>query len=181
MEAIRIWGKMKRSTLSIVFALISFSLAGCATKNTAPPPCPAVLKVGDASRLTKFAGPSEDLTDAAFEAKIDGMTSKCFYGEGGIRTELKIQFSASRAPRFSGDSAKFQYFIAVTGPNQKPLAREVFDAEIDMSGQKVRNIAVDEIEPLIPLKQGENGDYFRIYVGFILDEKELAYNRRNPQ
>ena len=40
---------------------------------------------------------------------------------------------------------------------------------------------VPAITMKFPLQQGENGDYFRIYVGFILSEKELAYNRRNPR
>ena len=157
-------------------------LVGCGgNKETTPPPCPAVLKIDDASHITKFVGESEDLTEATFEAKIDGTRSKCFYTESGIRTELGVQFSASRAPKFKDEVAKFQYFIAITGPDHKPLVREVFDAEIDLSSNRVRNIVVDEIEPLIPIKGDVNGDYYRIYVGLILTEKELAFNRRHPR
>jgi hypothetical protein len=40
---------------------------------------------------------------------------------------------------------------------------------------------VEEVQPTIPLKEGENGDWYRIYVGFMLSEQELAYNRKNPR
>jgi hypothetical protein len=160
-------------------------LASCASNNSAPPPCPQVAKLTEASYLTRFAGPGNDLTDAVYEAKVDGFTSRCFYtnqdDKQAVRTELKIQFSASRAPKFVGENPKFQYFVAITGPNQKPLAREVFDVDVDLSGDKVHNISVDEIEPVVPLGANENGDFYRIYVGFILTEKELAYNRKHPQ
>ena len=44
-----------------------------------------------------------------------------------------------------------------------------------------QGIVVEELQPTIPLKVGENGDYYRIYVGFMLTEQELAYNRKNPR
>jgi hypothetical protein len=69
----------------------------------------------------------------------------------------------------------------VTGPAGQPLARQVFDTAIPFEDNATQGIVVEELQPRIPLKQGENGDYYRIYVGFLLNEKELAYNRRNPR
>ena len=57
----------------------------------------------------------------------------------------------------------------------------MFDTEIVFENNATQAIIVEEIQPRIPLKQGENGDYYRIYVGFMLSEQELAYNRRNPR
>jgi hypothetical protein len=162
------------------------SLAGC---SSGPPPqslpCPAVLTVKDATYLTKFNGASEDLTDTSFESKVDAIHSQCFYSENetkkAIRTDLKIQFLASRGPKNPDGMAKFQYFVAVTGSGGQLLNREVFDVEIPLTSDKPQNVTQDEIEPTIPLPQGQNGDYFRIYVGLILTEQELAFNRRNPR
>lgn len=135
--------------------------------------------------MTRFVGASEDLTDTSFESKVDAIHSQCFYSESdgkkSIRTDLKIQFLASRGPKNPDGTAKFQYFVAVTGSGGQLLNREVFDVEIPLTTDKPSNISQDEIEPTIPLPQGQNGDFFRIYVGLILTEPELAFNRRNPQ
>ena len=40
---------------------------------------------------------------------------------------------------------------------------------------------IDDPTVKIPLKKDENGDFYRIYVYFDVSEKELAYNRKNPQ
>jgi len=163
----------------------AFMLAACQSQGMRPLPCPDVLQVKDAAHLTRFEGQSEDLTDTLFEAKIDATASKCYYsqdqGKTAVRTELRIQFSAIRGPKDKTHKAPFQYFVAVTGPGQRPIAREVFDAEIEFPGNKVQNITIDEIEPKIPLQQGEDGTYYRIFTGFILTEKELAFNRKNPR
>jgi hypothetical protein len=57
----------------------------------------------------------------------------------------------------------------------------VFDSAIEFKDNATQAITIEEIQPRIPLKQGENGDYYRIYIGFMLSEKELAYNRKNPR
>jgi len=167
---------------SLPLAAIATALvAACSTDTGPPPPCPQVLTVGEAGRLTKFAGDSEDLSQALFEAKVDAIQSQCFYAENRIRTEMRVQFIAQRGPKDREGVAPFNYFVAITGPGGERIAREIFDTEIQFTGDKVQSLVVEEIEPTIFLKAGENGDYYRIYVGFMLTEKELAYNQRNPR
>lgn len=163
-------------------------LASCGSNE--PPasyPCPSVLPVRDASYMTKFVGDSQDLSDTLFEAKIDAVlpAANCVYrlGEAGnsIAYDIRIQFQAQRGPQEREGAAKFDYFVAITGPGGKRLAREVFPTEIVFENNATQAIVVEEIQPTIPLKQGENGDFYRIYVGFILTERELEYNRKNPR
>jgi hypothetical protein len=71
--------------------------------------------------------------------------------------------------------------VGIGGPGGQILKREVFDTEIPFENNATQAITVEELQPRIPLKEGENGDYYRIYVGLMLSEKELAYNRRNPR
>jgi hypothetical protein len=94
---------------------------------------------------------------------------------------MQVKFLAQRGPKDREAVAKFNYFVAVTGPGGQPLTREVFDTQVDFKDNATQGIVIEELQPRIPLKQGENGDYYRIYVGFMLDEKELAYNRKNPR
>ena len=87
-------------------------------------PCPMVKVVQDAAYMTRFAGASEDLTDTSFEARIARSKNLCYYqtntdtGERVIRTELSVEFAASRGPNNPDSSAKFNYWIRVTGPGR---------------------------------------------------------------
>jgi hypothetical protein len=149
-------------------------------------PCPPVQVIQDASYLTRFAGASEDLTDISFEAKLANADSVCFYvadsdtGQDTIRSEIKIQFAASRGPKNAESFAKFDYWIKVTGPGGAQMQRQQLDVEIPFTAAKVQNAAGDEVDVLIPLKQGETGEFYRIWLHLDLSEKELAFNRRNP-
>jgi hypothetical protein len=168
--------------LALIGPLLMMSLASCAmTESGPPPPCPQVLAVGEAGRLTRFAGESEDLSESVFEAKVDAIQSRCYYADDRIRTEMRVQFLAQRGPMDREGRAPFNYFVAITGPGGQRVAREIFDTEIEFSGDNVQGLVVEELEPTIFLKDGENGDYYRIYVGFMLSAKELAYNQRNPR
>jgi hypothetical protein len=40
-------------------------------------------------------------------------------------------------------------------------------------------VAVDEVVPRIPLKAGENGNNYVIYIGLTITPEELEYNRQN--
>lgn len=169
-------------------ALALLALASCtANEDLASYPCPAVLPVRDAAYMTKFEGQSQDLSDTLFEAKIDAVlpAANCVYqlsdNGNSIVYDIRVQFLAQRGPKEREGAAKFDYFVAVTGPGGKRLAREVFPTEVVFENNATQAIVVEEIQPTIPLKAGENGDWYRIYVGFMLTEQELAYNRKNPR
>lgn len=170
-------------------ALILLAAASCASQeDIAAYPCPVVAPVRELSYLTKFAGQSQDLSDTLYEAKVDAVMPavNCVYQEeeGGKRAivyDIRVQFLAQRGPKDREGVAMFNYFMAITGPNGRPLVRQVFDTEIPFEDNATQAITVEELQPRIPLKPGENGDYYRIYVGFVLSEQELAYNRKNPR
>lgn len=173
---------------AMVCALALLAVASCSsTEDLSTYPCPAVLPVRDASYMTKFEGQSQDLSDTLFEAKIDAVlpATNCIYrmaeGKRSIVYDIRVQFLAQRGPKEREGAAKFDYFVAVTGPGGKRLAREVFPTEIAFENNATQAIVVEEVQPTIPLAEGENGDWYRIYVGFMLSEQEMAYNRKNPR
>lgn len=150
-------------------------------------PCPMVKIVQDAAYLTRFAGESEDLAETSFEARVARSQSMCTYvmntktGETTIRSEINLEFAASRGPKNPDSAAKFNYWVRVTGPNSSQLSSQVLDVEIPFTSAKIQGTIQDQVNILTPLKEGENGDFYRIYVGLAVNEKELNYNRRNPQ
>jgi hypothetical protein len=174
-------------------ALLAVGLASCGgDAPTHSMPCPEVRVIPDASYLTKFAGDSEDLTDTAYEAKIAIGNQVCHYviendtKKTTIRTDLLLQIMASRGPKLTGDKADIGYRVSVTGPGGShvgdPKWTNNFTVTVPLTADKPTSTVGDTPSIQIPLPNAnENGDFYRIYVYLQLTEKELAYNRRNPQ
>jgi hypothetical protein len=167
-------------------ALMAAMLAGCGTAKGPPQPCPAVIVQRDLGYLTQFGGTGQDLSNIAYEAHVDTMSSYCVYSHDEnpdyIRTAIKLQLAATRGPKFAGDKASFKYFVAITGPGGERLKKDVFDVDIDFSKGQIQNITVDEIDPIkVFPKANETGDFYRIYIGLDLTKDQLDYNKRNPR
>jgi hypothetical protein len=181
-------GWMKRGGLLAVLLLpVGLGAASCSQTPKQSMPCPVVKQVPDATYLTRFAGESEDLTDTAFEARLVSTQSICHYIEDTdtkktkIQTDIQVRISASRGPKLADDKVTFNYVVALTGRGGQKLSRQPFDITVPLTADKPSAQVIDEPSVTIPLKQGENGDYYQIYVFLEVTEKELAYNRRNPQ
>lgn len=181
-------GWMKRGFLpGVVLPVVLLGIASCSETPKQSMPCPVVKAAPDAAYLTRFAGESEDLTDTAFEAKLVGVQPMCKYivdndtQKTKITSDLLVKILASRGPKLAGDEAKFNYVVALTGRGGQKLMRQVFDVTIPLTADKPSAQIVDNPTVTIPLKKGENGDFYQIYVFLEVNEKELAYNRRNPQ
>jgi hypothetical protein len=181
-------GRARRAIGIVAGAMALLASASCATnEDIASYPCPFVGAVRELSYMTKFQGESQDLSDTLFEAKIDQVLPavNCIYenADGGqaIVYDIQVKFLAQRGPKEREGLARFNYFVGIGGPGGQILTREVFDTEIVFEDNATQAITIEEIQPRIPLKQGENGDYYRIYLGFMLSEREFAYNRKNPR
>lgn len=164
-------------------------LGACSSDAGSPQsrPCPQVLVIQDASYLTRFTGASEDLTDTSFEARVARSKSLCYYeedrstGATTIRSEIQLEFAASRGPNNPDSAARFRYQVGITGPGGTKMgAPQLLDVEIPFSASRVQGTAQDEVFVYTPLRQGENGDFYRIWVSLEVTPKELEYNRRNP-
>lgn len=181
-------GRARRAIGMVAGAMALLAIASCGnTENIASYPCPFVGAVRELSYTTKFEGESQDLSDTLYEAKVDQVLPavNCVYenddGKQAIVYDIQVKFLAQRGPKEHEGLVKFNYFVGIGGPGGQVLTREVFDSEIVFENNATQAVTVEEIQPRIPLKQGENGDYYRIYIGFMLNERELAYNRRNPR
>jgi len=157
---------------------LALGLAACA-KEPPPPPCPAVVPVADAAQMVRFNGAGHDLTDVVFEARIQNYALTCEYDDGVIDSKMMLSVLAVRGPANQDQVARVGYFVAVATRDQKIAAREEFGLEIPFEGNRSRVVAVDEVAPRIPLKTGESGDNYVIYIGLIVTPEELQYNRQN--
>ncbi len=162
--------------LPAVFAL-PIVLAACSGDQVAVA-CPQAAQIKDASRLTRFSGAGRDLTDVLFEAEIKQLQLVCEYDDGVVEASLKIVFQALRGPANRQGRAPVRYFVAIADRGKAILAREEFDLEIPFRGNQTRVAISEELGPRIPLRPGESGTDYRIYVGFTLTREEMRYNRR---
>ena len=170
-----------RSGLAAAF--LALTLTGCSIFEDEDDPyreaCPQLVPVVDAMQVTRFQGSGRDLTDAEFDAGIVDINGECELDDEEIATSMAVTLFARRGPADADRQASFRYFVAIADNFENILAREEFGVTIEFEGNRTQVGYRDEIEPTIPLKEGESGRDYRIYVGLVLTPEELERNRRN--
>jgi hypothetical protein len=172
--------------LRLALLAVPFLLAACETLSSLdfspepeiPPPCPRAVVGEGAGRLTRFDGSGKDPTNVLFEAEIADLAGSCIYDDTEISVEMQIQIVAGRGPAATDDDAKVNYFVAVTRNDKTVLARQAFDAVIELPGNQTRNEIIEEIEQTIPIPEGGSGGNLVIVVGFEMTPDELEFNRQ---
>ncbi len=144
--------------------------------------CPEVVKISDATRQTKFKGQSQDFSEVEFEAELrTAEVAFCTLDTDDqiLNTAVKLQFFAKRGLADQERQARLRYFVAIATQSRRIIAREEFTLDIPFEGNRTRVAAAEELEPSIPLRAGQDGDEFVIFVGLVLAPDELEYNRNN--
>ena len=154
-------------------ALAFVGLAACSSDDEVYNPCPRIVVVKDAQTQVRFIGDGRDLTDVAFEARIDGNGIACEYDDAEIEVEMQVRLEVARGPAAPREGADVSYFVAVARSDRAILAREEFGLSLDMPGNNTRVVALDDVSPTIPLRAGETGADYLIYLGLSLSDDEL--------
>ncbi|MEP4379942.1 MAG: hypothetical protein ABJ215_17695 [Alphaproteobacteria bacterium] len=164
-------------------ALALFVLAACQQGAPAPaPPCPNIVIVKDASELTQFLpGPGRDLTDVTLEARVADFRGFCDTDikedrTGMVDVELQLLMAATRGPAATSRQATVNYFVAIADKDENIVAREEFATILTFEGNRNRVGFAEELAQKIPLRAGQLGDEFSVFVGFVLSDEDLKYN-----
>ena len=183
----------RQAALALVLALL---LAGCSTYRGLQEsfigralPCPRVSILADAATITRFKeGAGRDLIDVDFKGAFTDFTGSCGYDidddtdSGTLSMDLAVVMDLERGPANRGREIGFEYFISVTDSSKQVLNKEVFNVKVAFPGnQTFLTWSEDPDDPVIltiPLKAGERGKNFSIFLGFQLSPEELLYNRR---
>lgn len=155
-------------------------------KEEPPPPCPRISILGDAATITKFRpGPGRDLTDVLYEGVVTNVTGRCTYANGGkganraLSMKVVLVIEAARGPANRDGRAAFSYFVGITDSSRNVLNKERFNVRMLFPGNRTRLVITDNPVTLeIPVKAGQSGRDFTIFVGFQLSREDLEYNRR---
>lgn len=166
-----------------LLAIIGLLLAACSGDDAADSGifCPDYARVSDASQLIKFDGTGRDISDVIFEARLDDVQMSCTYDEDDntIEANMQVALSAARGPADQQRAATFRYFVAIAAPGQRVVAREEFAVSMPFEGNQTQIRAIEEVAPTIPLRPGQSGSEYKIFVGLVLNAAELKYNRAN--
>lgn len=164
---------------SLAAALSLVVLAGCGgSGRTADdgivPPCPEVQRARDLSELVRYRpGPSRDLTDVEFEAAIVDFAGSCTTRSDQVALDMIVSIDAARGPAATSTTVNVPYLVAVEGPDGEILNRQVFTLQADFSGNRSQVALADRIELIIPLRTGETGAGYRVWLGMLMTEAEL--------
>ncbi len=176
--------------------LLFLGLSACAaidaiTGNAPPPPpCPEVSVLPEAATVTRFReGPGRDIIDEIYSGKIFDISRVCEHdidedtGEGTLSMEIHLVIQAERGAANTDRRARFDYFVALTDSTKKKIFKnEVFALPAAFPGNFNRiSIADEPVELTIPLKKGQTGKDFLVFVGFQLNREEMKTNRLRGQ
>ena len=172
---------MKRFILALAAAVL---LAACSSdQELLAPPCPNIIIVQDLAKVTQFKpGEGRDLTDVVLEGEVSGFDGYCETEEDdGVATDVEVSmrlvFAIGRGPANADRKGNFQYFAALADRDGNTVQKHVFDSAVEFPGNRNRVAPFEELSLAIPLRQGENGGDYTVYVGFQLTPEQLDDNR----
>lgn len=144
----------------------------------APPTgCPNVSVLAGTETVTQFgAGGATTPSNVTARGLIGDFAGECTYSENAVVVALDLPIIGAVGPAGSG-TAVYEYFVAVLGPTNRLLGKEVFVAAVNFDETGSGTI-LEELEQVIPLPNGAaSGNRYSILVGFQLTPQQLRYNR----
>ena len=139
--------------------------------------CPKVNIVRDLQEVTVFRPGGKDLTDLESRAALVDFTGSCDYTSSGVTVNVNVYLVAERGPAVQGNTAKYQYFVALAQPDDTLVSKAYFDTDVTFVPGQPRAGTREELTPKIPLPKDANAKDWKIYLGFQLTPEQLNFNR----
>jgi len=178
---------IKAVLTTALVALVGLGLAACAGDKPVALPCPDILIVADGAKLTRFKpGPGRDIIDVLHEEEIVGFAHSCEYntddsGAGELTVWLAPTIVSTRGPANQTGDTDFEYIIATADAQKNILKKNRYPLVLTYA-QNVPNLKWQRLEPhefVLPLKAGQSGENYLIYLSLALNRMELDYQRKN--
>lgn len=171
-----------RNALRFVLVGTVLLTGACSSKDknaeAAESVCPKVGVLADAAQLVEFSGMERNLGNVVYRAEIVNAAVQCEYSRRGVDLTLTLQFHAARGPSSLGRAYQVRYFVAVTDPSERILAKEMFELPVLFTSAQNEAVLRDKVEQIrIPLKDKQAGMAYQVLVGFDLTTDQVIYNR----
>ena len=148
-------------------------------------PCPEVEIVGDLSSLSDFLNPRKPSKNSLISrVDLKSAESSCKLASKSAVVDLTLLFNGTLGPKGrmkNSDKPFFSYpfFIAVTSPGGKIMAKEIFAASITYNANENKHTYFENLRQIIPIKSTPLAKHYKVLVGFQVTPDQLAYNRAN--
>ena len=166
-------------TAALGGVLAAAALGGCAPTNSFPPACPSLSLLPDAADLTSYSPRGQDLTDLILDGRIVTVPATCKRGDKGfVTTTMSVAADLFRGPSAPDRDFAVPVFIAVLDGDT------VIDKQdYEMTGTFPANVdrmrmSTPEITLNLPVTPTKTAASYKIYIGFILTQDQLALNRK---
>ena len=163
---------MRRARTAPSAVLIGLlALSGCgwissSSSKSTTEACPSAVILRPLANSAVFGPAPERRPDnVAFYGLLSEADLKCEYTGDAVRMMLDVVVVGERGPAAKADSVDFQYFVAVTGPDQSILGKQQFPVRIVFDTPQKRAGVTDHIEETIPLG-GRKGTDLTVNIGF---------------
>ncbi|CBS86564.1 lipoprotein [Azospirillum lipoferum] len=175
---------MRKSRPALLAAGAVAVLSGCSGMGLGPNDaaeaalaCPKVNIVRDLQEVAVFRPGGKDLTDLESRAALVDYTGNCEYTSSGVTVNVNVFLVAERGPALQGNTAKYQYFVALAQPDDTLVSKAYFDTDVTFVTGQPRAGTREELAPKIPLPKDGNAKDWKIYLGFQLTPEQLEFNR----
>ena len=163
---------MRRARTAPSAVLIGLlALSGCgwissSSSKSTTEACPSAVILRPLANTAVFGPAPERRPDnVAFYGLLSEADLKCEYTGDAMRMMLDVVVVGERGPAAKADSVDFQYFVAVTGPDQSILGKKTLPVRIVFDTPQKRAGVTDHIEETIPLG-GREGTDLSVDLGF---------------
>ncbi|MDC0074487.1 hypothetical protein OAK17_06510 [Alphaproteobacteria bacterium] len=161
---------------SVIIFVLLLTLPSCAQKANLP--CPSVSIIDDASIIHTYLSEfGQDVTDIKFETYIQQVNRVCKYKNNQVTVNSRIKIISKRGPRNNDIISKFDFVVAVLDKENNILARKKFTSTIKIDEISQRGEVIEDIEQVIPIRNGQRGMDYKILFGFELTPTQLMFNR----
>lgn len=164
-----------------ILAAAAVALAGCGLfSEERERPCPRVTILKDAQRMVQFLpGGGTDLSALDHEVRLVNLRTACDYDSDAVEVDMELTIAARRGPANTTRKAPARYFVAIMGPDNRILAKRVFEAMLEFPVNVDHGGLTDTLAQTIPLENPANGPAYTIITGLQLSKEQLEFNRRS--
>ncbi len=165
------------------------ALGGCRTAQEAlsigeaaernPGACPRAFSIYDAQRIVEFNGGVESFANVGFTGEIGKIRSLCrYYGTQPIVADLEMEMEFGRGPSAAGQTATYEYFVAVTRKNLAVMEKQVFPIEVTFPAGADRVSITETVDRIVIPRANPDtsGVNFEIIVGFVVTPEQREFN-----
>lgn len=148
-------------------------------------PCPQVILVDDLSSISDFTSPNKPKKDDLISrVDLTSAESTCRISANTATVDLKLIFKGLLGPKAKQKSSDkpfftYPYFVAITAPNGKIMAKEIFAASLSYDAHETTHDYFENLRQIIPIKNKDQAHLYKVMIGFQVSPDQLAYNRAN--